>query len=85
MMYLISIILLPLAFATPLFDFHQNLQLSYINVPLVTFDGEESTTFKFHELNDPVMVRIYIAFRDFQSMIKVIPPCSSSDYSYQFS
>ena len=61
MMYLLSIILLPLAFATPLFDFHQKLQLSYINVPLVTFDGGESTTFKFHELNDPVMVRIIIS------------------------
>ena len=27
-----------------------------IDIPLVTFDGSESTTFKFHELNDPVMV-----------------------------
>ena len=60
-MYLLSIILLPLALATPLFDFHQKLQLSYINVPLVTFDGGESTTFEFHELNDPVMVRIIIS------------------------
>ena len=29
---------------------------SIIDVPLVTFDGAESTTFKFHALNDPVMV-----------------------------
>ena len=28
-----------------------------IDIPLVTFDGKESTTFDFHELNDPVMVR----------------------------
>ena len=27
-----------------------------IDVPLATFDGAESSTFKFHELNDPVMV-----------------------------
>ena len=27
------------------------------NIPLVTFDGAEGTTFKFHVLNDPVMVR----------------------------
>jgi len=26
-----------------------------VDVPLVTFDGEESTTFTFHALNDPVM------------------------------
>ena len=30
--------------------------LSPVEVPLVTFDGAESTTFKFHALNDPVMV-----------------------------
>ena len=29
---------------------------SSIDVPLVTFDGADSTTFKFHALNDPVMV-----------------------------
>ena len=63
MIHLISLVLLPLSFATPLFDFHPNLQPPYINVPLVTFDGGESTTFKFHELNDPVMVRKSIAFR----------------------
>merc|ERR1712156_179436 len=28
---------------------------SSVDVPLVTFDGAESTTFKFHALNDPVM------------------------------
>jgi len=28
---------------------------SSIDVPLVTFDGADSTTFKFHALNDPVM------------------------------
>ena len=32
------------------------------NVPLVTFDGAEGTTFKFHVLNDPVMVRILFKF-----------------------
>ena len=32
------------------------------NVPLVTFDGAEGTTFKFHVLNDPVMVRIIFRF-----------------------
>ena len=29
---------------------------SIVDIPLVTFDGTESTTFEFHELNDPVMV-----------------------------
>ena len=32
------------------------------NVPLVTFDGAEGTTYKFHVLNDPVMVRILFRF-----------------------
>ena len=27
------------------------------NIPLVTFDGDPSTTFKFRQTNDPVMVR----------------------------
>ena len=27
------------------------------SIPLVTFDGAESTTFEFRALNDPVMVR----------------------------
>ena len=52
----ISCILLPVVAANPLLDFPQKSQPPYINVPLVTFDGEESTTFEFHELNDPVMV-----------------------------
>lgn len=29
---------------------------SSVDVPLVTFDGADSTTFNFHALNDPVMV-----------------------------
>ena len=62
MIYLISTILLPLVLANPLANFHQQSQPAYINVPLVTFDGGQSTTFKFHELNDPVMVRNYIIY-----------------------
>ena len=27
------------------------------DIPLVTFDGNPSTTFKFRQTNDPVMVR----------------------------
>jgi len=37
---------------------------SAIDIPLVTFDGEESTTFKFHELNDPVMGGVSVATWD---------------------
>ena len=56
MQYLIAAFLLQLVVANPLLNTPQKLQPPYINVPLVTFDGEGSTTFKFHELNDPVMV-----------------------------
>ena len=28
------------------------------DIPLVTFDGNPSTTFKFRQTNDPVMVRM---------------------------
>ena len=55
----ISVILLPLALSTPIelrSNSHLNNKASD-NVPLVTFDGAEGTTFKFHVLNDPVMVR----------------------------
>ena len=69
MIHLISIILLPLVLANPLADFHKQSQPSYINVPLVTFDGGQSTTFKFHELNDPVMVINHFTFRYFQIML----------------
>ena len=34
---------------------------SIVDIPLVTFDGTESTTFEFHELNDPVMVSSFIS------------------------
>jgi len=37
---------------------------SAIDIPLVTFDGAESTTFKFHELNDPVMGGVSVASWD---------------------
>ena len=56
MQYLIAAFLLQLVVANPLFNTPQKSKPPYINVPLVTFDGEDSTTFKFHELNDPVMV-----------------------------
>ena len=35
---------------------------SIVDIPLVTFDGTESTTFEFHELNDPVMVSSFIFY-----------------------
>ena len=56
MQYLIAVFLLQLVVGNPLLNTPQKLSPPYINVPLVTFDGEDSTTFKFHELNDPVMV-----------------------------
>ena len=56
MMYLISIILLPLVLANPLADFPKQETM----IPLVTFDGNPETTFRFRQQNDPVMVRIQI-------------------------
>ena len=59
MYHLIFLVLLPLVFAGPVGPFHKSgpTKISTsAEVPLVTFDGEESTTFKFHALNDPVMV-----------------------------
>jgi len=50
-------LLLPLAISSPV----QHGSAPYLNneapdsVPLVTFDGAEGTTYKFHVLNDPVM------------------------------
>lgn len=56
-------LLLPLAISSPV----QQGSAQYLNneasnsVPLVTFDGAEGTTYKFHVLNDPVMVRkVYV-------------------------
>ena len=34
-----------------------NIVPTIIDIPLVTFDGEPATTFKFRQYNDPVMVR----------------------------
>ena len=61
------LILLPIICSSkPLNELDQHV--SMIDIPLVTFDGKESTTFSFHELNDPVMVRKYTAFQYFQLM-----------------
>ena len=35
----------------------QNAELTSSEIALITFDGEPSTTFKFKQYNDPVMVR----------------------------
>ena len=43
---------------------------SPIDVPLVTFDGAESTTFKFHALNDPVMVSYFSRIMAYNFLIK---------------
>ena len=48
--FIVTTLLLQVVYTSPV------KVLSPIEVPLVTFDGEESTTFKFHALNDPVMV-----------------------------
>ena len=58
MRYLIATLLFQLAVSKP---FSEIISLNekehtYIHIPLVTFDGGDTTTFKFHELNDPVMV-----------------------------
>ena len=58
MKYPIALILFELAAAI---SFRESTWLNkneppIIDIPLVTFDGAESTTFAFHELNDPVMV-----------------------------
>ena len=54
---LIFTLLLPLAISSPV---HLNNEPTD-SVPLVTFDGAEGTTYKFHVLNDPVMVRkVYV-------------------------
>ena len=34
-----------------------NIEPTITDIPLVTFDGEPATTFKFRQYNDPVMVR----------------------------
>ena len=58
MKYLIAIILFKLAAAKPFSEstWPNKIDPPIVDIPLVTFDGAESTTFKFHELNDPVMV-----------------------------
>jgi len=49
-------LLLPLAISSPVQQnpVHLNYEAS-ASIPLVTFDGAEGTTYKFHVLNDPVM------------------------------
>ena len=54
MSILIAITLIPFVSASSI-DLFRNDSLSH-SVALVTFDGAEGTTFKFRELNDPVMV-----------------------------
>jgi len=49
---IIALILLPLVYCTPV---ERTGRESLNDVKLVTFDGAESTTFKFIELDDPVM------------------------------
>ena len=65
MKFLIATTLLPLIVASPLLNVLEgdNTQPPYIDVPLVTFDGKDSTTFKFHELNDPVMVSSLLSLK----------------------
>jgi hypothetical protein len=53
MNYYIALILLPMALGIPANKFGM-----VDDVSLVTFDGSESTTFKFTELDDPVMVSL---------------------------
>ena len=65
---IIALFFVPLISANPLTRLGKN-EPPIINIPLVTFNGDTSTTFKFHELNDPVMVRvtyvyIYISFAE---------------------
>ena len=54
---IIALFFVPLISANPLTRLGKN-EPPIINIPLVTFNGDTSTTFKFHELNDPVMVRV---------------------------
>ena len=56
MKYFIFLTLLPLIAGKPLDEFSKLLSN---DVPLVTFDGAESTTFRFIELDDPVMVSYF--------------------------
>ena len=58
MKYLVAIVLFELASAKPFIELTwlNEKEPPVIDIPLVTFDGTESTTFTFHELNDPVMV-----------------------------
>ena len=49
------IVLLPILCSSKSLDELES-HSSIVDIPLVTFDGTESTTFEFHELNDPVMV-----------------------------
>jgi len=51
---IIAFFFVPLISANPLTRLGKN-EPPIINIPLVTFNGDTSTTFKFHELNDPVM------------------------------
>merc|ERR1712212_311718 len=52
------------------------------NIPLVTFDGAEGTTFKFHVLNDPVMGGVFTGTFEvdeenatgiFNGTVKIVP------------
>ena len=57
MQYIFFLLLLPLAFSKSF----ENRNKPYsdaisADIPLVTFDGEPSTTFRFKQMNDPVMV-----------------------------
>ena len=53
-----GLIIMPLLVGSvPIYNEFQEIRhVSVIDIPLITFDHAESTTFKFHELNDPVMV-----------------------------
>jgi hypothetical protein len=56
--FFFGMILMPLLVGSvPIYNELQEMgHASMIDIPLVTFDHAEATTFEFHELNDPVMV-----------------------------
>merc|ERR1711894_245241 len=83
MHYLIFLSLVPLIAGKSLIGFSRTLST---DVPLVTFDGAESTTFKFTELDDPVMggissgtfeVNSEDAFGIFDGTVRDVPSLSA--------
>ena len=67
--FLVAILFLSATFAKPRInkkyvDWEETDTASMEDIPLVTFDGNPTTTFEFRQTNDPVMVSFAYLFWD---------------------